>query len=361
MKNLNIAASRCAAAKSAMNKDGIDVLTVIKDENKKYLSLFDSTSYTVVLTVEKNYIVTDFRYYEAATELEPLFTVIETSAEYGLIQFLREICKAGHRVGIEAYTVSMSFAEKLVTSLPDVDLKKSDGLIEELRAVKDETELENLKIAEKIGDEAFSYILNEIHPGVSEKQVALKLELKMRELGAEALSFDVICVSGARTSLPHGIPSDKQIEKGDFVTMDFGCKYNGYCSDMTRTVAVGHVSSEQRALYDLVLEAQLAACRGAHAGMKASEVDRLARDVIEAAGYGKFFGHGLGHGVGLEIHEAPTANTRSEEILKTGMMLTIEPGVYIPEKFGVRIEDLSSIDDSGIIILSKSEKDLIIL
>lgn len=255
----------------------------------------------------------------------------------------------------------MSFAEKLMSVLPDIDLEKSDGLIEKLRAVKDEIELENLKIAERIGDEAFSYILNEIRPGISEKQIALMLELKMRALGAEALSFDVICVSGARTSLPHGRPSDKHIEKGDFVTMDFGCKYNGYCSDMTRTVAVDHVSGEQRELYELVLEAQLAACRGAHAGMRASEVDALARNIIEAAGYGKFFGHGLGHGTGLEIHEAPTANPRSEELLKTGMMLTIEPGIYIPEKFGVRIEDLSIVDDSDIIILSESEKDLIIL
>lgn len=360
-KNLDIIAGRCAAAKSAMQEKHIDVLSVIKEENKKYLSMFDSTSYTVILTAEKNYIITDFRYSEAAAELEPLFTVVETSAAYGIFEFLKDICKAGSRLGVESETVSMSFAEKLMSVLPDIDLEKSDGLIEKLRAVKDEIELENLKIAERIGDEAFSYILNEIRPGISEKQIALMLELKMRALGAEALSFDVICVSGVRTSLPHGRPSDKHIEKGDFVTMDFGCKYNGYCSDMTRTVAVDHVSGEQRELYELVLEAQLAACRGAHAGMRASEVDALARNIIEAAGYGKFFGHGLGHGTGLEIHEAPTANPRSEELLKTGMMLTIEPGIYIPEKFGVRIEDLSIVDDSDIIILSESEKDLIIL
>ena len=234
-------------------------------------------------------------------------------------------------------------------------------MLEEIRAVKDDTELSAIAMAEKIGDRAFSYILGEIKPGVSEKEIALKLELKMRELGASGLSFDTIVVSGERTSMPHGEPSDKLIENGDFVTMDFGCIFNGYCSDMTRTVAVGSVTDEQRDIYNVVLRAQKTTCDAIKAGMKGSEVDAVARKIISDAGYGECFGHGLGHGVGLEIHEAPTANTRSEEILKPKMLVTIEPGIYIPKKFGVRIEDLSIVTENGIINLTGSEKELIIL
>ena len=298
-ENMENLVYRCSAIKSAMKEKNVDMLLVVKEENKKYLSMFESTSYTLILTAEKNYIVTDFRYIEAASSLKPLYEVIKTDAKYGLFEFLQDIYKGNLKLGIESDIISLSFAEKLKNVLPHANLIKSDGMVEKLRAVKDKSEMENIANAERIGDEAFSYILDYIKPGITEREISFKLEMKMRELGAEALSFDTICVSGERTSLPHGRPSDKQIEKGDFVTMDFGCVYNGYCSDMTRTVAVGNINDEQRELYYLVLKAQLAACDGIRAGMTGKEADALSRDIISAAGYGEYFGHGLGHGVDL--------------------------------------------------------------
>ena len=198
-------------------------------------------------------------------------------------------------------------------------------------------------------------------PGEPGEEYTLRLELKMRELGASGLSFDTICVSGVRSSMPHGEPSDKLIEKGDFVTMDFGCIYHGYCSDMTRTVAVGSVTDKQRRVYETVLEAQRAAAEVMKPGVRAADVDKAARDVIDQAGFKGCFGHSLGHGTGLEIHETPFASPVSRDVLQAGMTLTDEPGIYIPGEFGVRVEDLCAITENGIINFTESEKELIIL
>lgn len=339
---------------------GPDYLVVTKEENKYYLSMFSSTSYELVIGRQKNYLLTDFRYAEAAQELSELYEVVVTKSGFSIREFLRDLGPAA--VGLEFESVSMDYYAKLVNVLAEeTEVLPFDGLIEELRAVKDEQELACIARAEEIGDKAFSLILEEIRPGVTEKELAWKLERTMRELGAEKLSFETIVVSGERSSLPHGHPGEKAIEMGDFVTMDFGCVYQGYCSDMTRTVAVGRVTQEQRRVYETVLRAQKETCDAIRAGMKASEVDGVARSIIQAEGYGDYFGHGLGHGVGLEIHEAPTANPRSREILKPGMLLTVEPGIYLPKKFGVRIEDLSCVTENGIINLTGSEKELIIL
>lgn len=354
---------RIEAAEKSMVERGINTLLIVNDNNKKYLSDFDSTSYTLIISSDENYIVTDFRYIEAAQDLEPLYKAEETEPGHSLFDFLKELAEKNGdmKLGIESTTVTLDFYEKLRKTLRGKKLYKSDGLIENIRTVKDKEELSNIARAEKIGDEAFSYILGVIRPGLTEKEIALRLELKMRELGAEGLSFETICVSGARTSMPHGRPSDKKIENGDFVTLDFGCTFNGYCSDMTRTVGVGSVSDEQKKIYDIVLRAQTTACEGIHAGMTGRQADALARDIIAAEGYAECFGHGMGHGVGLEIHESPTANPSSLDIFRSGMLITIEPGIYLPEKFGVRIEDLSIVRDSDIIILSESRKELIIL
>lgn len=351
---------RLAAFRAAISSEGIEAAIVTKEENKYYLSMFHSTSYEIVVDSEKAYLLTDFRYAEAASALDGVYEVIITNANYSILEFLKE--RGYSNVGLEFKNATIDYYARIESALPEeAAIISFDGMLEEIRAVKDDTELSSIAMAEKIGDQAFSYILGEIKPGVSEKEIALKLEMKMRELGASGLSFDTIVVSGERTSMPHGEPSDKLIENGDFVTMDFGCVFNGYCSDMTRTVAVGSVTDEQRKVYDIVLNAQKTTCDAIKAGMKASEVDAVARKIISDAGYGECFGHGLGHGVGLEIHEAPTANPRSSEILKPKMLVTIEPGIYIPKKFGVRIEDLSIVTENGIINLTGSEKDLIIL
>lgn len=352
-------AARIAEVRKLMREEGADAFLVRKKENKYYLSMFRSTSYELLITEDENYLITDFRYIEAASALEPLFRVEKTYAGRQLLDIIAE--KSINVLGLEFSDASVLFYNKLKERLPDTDIRNCDGMVEKIRAVKDEYELECTKQAERIGDKAFEYILGEIHPGASEEEIALLLELKMRELGASGLSFDTICVSGVRTSMPHGEPSEKLIEDGDLVTMDFGCIYKGYCSDMTRTVGVGHVSEKQKHVYNVVLEAQQAAINAIRAGVRASDVDKAARDVINAAGYEGCFGHSLGHGTGLEIHEAPSAGPSGSEILAENMLLTIEPGIYLPGEFGVRIEDLSIVKENGIINLTESEKKLIII
>ena len=227
--------------------------------------------------------------------------------------------------------------------------------------IKNEHEIECISKAAALGDKCFSYILGFIEPGMSEKQVADEIERFLYDNGAEGLAFDTISVSGERGCLPHGEPTDKLIQKGELVTLDFGAVIGGYCGDMTRTIAIGSISPEQRKVYEIVLEAQLAAIDFIKAGVRCFDADKIARDIITKAGYGSEYPHGLGHGVGLEVHEAPTLNAKSTEVLESNMVITIEPGIYIPNKFGVRIEDLAIVTDFGIINKVKSEKELIII
>lgn len=227
--------------------------------------------------------------------------------------------------------------------------------------IKNANEIESISKAVEIGDKCFSYILGFIKTGMSEKTVAAEIEGFLYKNGAEGLAFDTICVSGERTCLPHGEPSEKRIEKGDLITLDFGAIVDGYCGDMTRTIAMGSITDEQIRIYEVVLEAQLAALDFIKAGVSCYDADKVARDIIVKAGYGEGFVHGLGHGVGRQVHEAPTLNSKSKEILEENMVITIEPGIYILNKYGIRIEDLAIVTDFGIINKVKSEKQLIIL
>lgn len=229
------------------------------------------------------------------------------------------------------------------------------------KMVKTPDQLLRIMRAEAMGDLCFSHILDYIKVGMTELQVADEIERVLLSLGAEGLSFPTICVSGTRTEFPHGEPADKQIEEGDFVTIDMGAIVDGYCGDMTRTVAMGSVTEEQKDIYCIVYQAQMAGLEAVKAGVKCFDVDKVCRDIIEEAGYGEYYVHGTGHGVGTEVHEAPTLNTKSAEVLEEYMPVTVEPGIYIPGKFGVRIEDLAIVTDFGIINTTKSSKDLIIL
>lgn len=233
--------------------------------------------------------------------------------------------------------------------------------MEKNKIIKTEQEIASISKAVEIGDACFEHILDFIKVGISEKTVANEIERFLFAHGATGLAFDTICVSGERTAFPHGVPTDKCIEHGDFITMDFGAIVDGYCGDMTRTVAMGFVTPEQLEVYEVVLKAQMAACEAIKPGVKCFDVDKVARDIIVEAGYGEFFIHGLGHGVGTLVHEAPTLNTKSDEILAENMVVTIEPGIYIPKKFGVRIEDLAIVTSFGIMNKVKSKKELIIL
>ena len=241
------------------------------------------------------------------------------------------------------------------------DLVPATDLLWQLRMVKDEEELEAMVAAQRIAERALEDILEEIRPGVTEKEIAARLQYLMLHYGASDMSFDPIVVSGPNGSLPHGVPSEKTIQQGEFVTMDFGCVYHGYCSDMTRTVAVGFATEEMQTVYQTVLSAQEAGIAAARAGLTGREVDGAARAVISAAGYGAYVGHSFGHGVGVEILEAPNASPMNEKPLPAGAVISAEPGIYLPGRLGVRIEDVILLTETGCRNLTKAPKDLIVL
>ena len=240
-----------------------------------------------------------------------------------------------------------------------VVLSPAQALLRELRAAKSPAEQEKMRAAQRITDAVFAEMLDFIEPGMTEKRVAAELTYRQLLHGADGNSFDPIVVSGAKSSMPHGVPGENVIRKGDFLTMDFGCVYNGYCSDMTRTVVLGAASEKQQEIYNTVLRAQEAALAALRPGLSGMEIDAVARDIIKEAGYGDCFGHGLGHSVGLEIHESPNCNMRDQRILKPGMLMTVEPGIYVKDFGGVRIEDMVVITEDGYENLAHSEKKLI--
>lgn len=336
----------------------VDAVLITKPENKYYLSGFKSTNYYIVLTQKRNYLLTDFRYIESAGKKSNIFDIVPISNQYTIFDFLGEI--KADSLGIEENNITYSFYKELKKMI-SAKIVCLEGCIEKLRKIKDIYEIRNIRTAAEIADSAFNYIIEKIRPEMTEKEIATELEFHMKKNGADGLSFDMIVASGERSSLPHGVASDRIVRPGDFITLDYGCIINGYCSDMTRTVAVSYVSREQHEIYDLVRKAQEKALESIKPGKKCSEIDKTARDIISDSGYGKQFGHGLGHGVGLEIHEAPVMNALSEDVLLENMVVTVEPGIYLSDCFGVRIEDLIVVSDYGIINLTSSSKELLIL
>ena len=331
--------------------------------NIRYISGFAGTESYLYLSAERAVILTDSRYTLQA-EKEGKNCGVRTIGKgtgYGelLAQLLSEdgVRTLGFEEDALLYGTAAELQEK--SGLPAGQWKPLAGALSTLRAVKSAEEIHKIEEAERIGDAAFSYILEELKPGVTELQIAAKLEYFMKSHGAEGTSFDTIAASGLHSAMPHAVPTDKPLEKGDFVTMDFGCRYQGYCSDMTRTVVIGKADARQKEIYQVVLEAQEAALASLRPGMTGAEGDRLARAVIEEAGYGEYFGHSLGHSVGLEIHEKPALSSREETVLAPGMIETVEPGIYIPDFGGVRIEDLVVLTEDGVRNLTRSPKNLI--
>lgn len=351
--------SRIEQVRNALNENQLDGIWITKKENQIYLCDFPSSNCFLLLTKDKSYLLTDFRYIEAAKDSCPMYEIVLINNDYSEVEFLRELKLSV--IGSENDTLTVNSYCKLKKEVSCTDWKDCSGIIERIREKKDSYELDCIKRASALTDACFSHMLTKLKPGMTEKEAALEIEFYFKKHGAMGLSFDSICVSGVRSSLPHGVPTDKMLEHGDLLTMDFGCILDGYCSDMTRTVAIGSVTSEQKQVYDLVLKAQIAAIEGLKAGITCVDGDRLARDVIRDAGYGDNFGHGLGHGVGLEIHEAPTLSPRGKGVLEENMTVTIEPGIYLPQKFGIRIEDLAIVTSFGIINTVHSQKELIII
>ena len=343
-----------------MEKEGLEALLIDSPENRQYLTGFTGTAGRVLFIGKGAYFITDFRYVEQAKEQTEGYEIVEISSnfEQGLNELLQ---KDGVKMlGFESRAISHEQFLRYVEVL-EVELQRTTDLIEGLRVIKEQEEIEKIRKAVEITDAAFAHILDFIKPGVTEREIALELEFYQKRMGGEKNAFDFIVASGQRSALPHGVASEKVIEKGDFVTLDFGVFYQGYCSDLTRTVVVGEPDEKQREVYELVLKAQLAVIENVKAGMSCKEVDEIARGIIGEAGYRENFGHGLGHGIGLEIHEGPRVSFTSETILQTGMVMTNEPGIYIPGWGGVRIEDDLLITEEGCEVLNKAPKELIIL
>lgn len=355
----NIFNIRISKVKEALKVKNTDAFLVTKPENKFYISGFSSSNYYILLTESKDYLLTDFRYIESAQVLSDTFEIVRIDNEYTALKFIKE--KNFDALGIEYKSITFDFYNDLIEKSKTITTISCDNVIEEIRTIKEAWEIDKITRAAEIANKGFIHILDFIKPGVTEKQIAMELEFFLKKNGADDLSFDTIVASGKNGAMPHAIPSNKNVENGDFITMDFGVLLDHYCSDMTRTIAVGRVSERQKEVYNFVLKAQETSLSEIQIGVSTSYLDSIARNIINDAGYGEYFGHGLGHGVGLEIHEAPTLNQSSSETIKANMLVTIEPGIYIPDAFGVRIEDLAIVGESDIIIVTKVDKKLIII
>ena len=353
--------SRIQAIQSALPPKA--ALLVKSETNRFYLTGFRSSDGFVLISRDRAEFFTDSRYIEAARAVvHHLAVSLSTDASGHIKAWLA--AEDITTLYVEAGATTMRSLAALRSALDGIAITEEDTfdrLIDDLRCVKTPAELAAMRQAQKMTDDTFAYITERIAVGRTEREVMLDMEMFMRKLGSEGVAFDFIVVSGKNSSLPHGVPTDKAIEKGDFITMDFGAVVGGYRSDMTRTVAVGAVSDEQRLVYDTVLAAQTASLAAIRAGKVCKGIDKIARDLIREAGYGDCFGHGLGHSVGLDIHEMPAFNTRCETVLKTGMVMTVEPGIYLEGKFGVRIEDMVVVTENGCDNLTNSPKELIVL
>lgn len=336
---------------------------ILSEKNRKYFTQFDSSDGFLLITPKKSFLFLDFRYFEAGSKNAENCNVVLLG---NFFEQISDMLREKSQVFIETDFMSVKqfelYSDKL--SQKGITLLKDNlvtNTIRDLRSVKTEDELQKINKAQIITEKSFNEVLNYIKPGVSEREISLELEYLMKKNGAQKTSFDLITITGKKTSLPHGVPGDEVIKSGDFFTMDIGAVYDGYSSDMTRTVAVGKVSEKQQEIYDTVLKAQLSALRCVKSGVKCSDVDKSARDVISSAGYSKCFGHATGHGVGLDIHEHPVVGPKSDTILQNNMVITVEPGIYLPGEFGVRIEDMVYVTQNGYENFTKIKKELIIL
>jgi Xaa-Pro aminopeptidase len=342
-----------------------DAALIISQNNRKYLTNLETTSGYVLVTAQKAYCIVDFRYSEMAKKVVKGFEIVEFS---NINNTIKEIIEKDNlkSIMLEGEGISFKQAKQLIEQFKSYGVDaicddSLDNLLWGMRNVKSEDEIENIIKAQKITDDALSHILPLIKPGLTDKEIAVELEYFMKKKGAERMAFDMIVVSGANSSLPHGIPTDKIIENGDFLTIDMGCVVNGYNSDMTRTVAVGHATDEMKKVYDIVLKAQKAAIDYIKAGVLTCDVDKVARDIIYNSGYEGYFGHGTGHCLGIDIHESPRCAPSFKVKMRAGMVTSVEPGIYLPGKFGVRIEDIVVVTDNGTRNLTKSPKELIII
>ena len=346
--------------KQILKEKQLDAVILSNADNIRYLSGYCGDTGLLFLSERRNVIMTDFRYIYQVKAEAPGSEAVDIGNEGYSAAIARlvneENCK---RIGYEAAHLLCASMDAWKAKSAEVEFVNVEDELGDIRIIKTAYEIDQLRQAEHIGDLAFEEILNYLKPGVTELEIAARLEFSMKMHGASGNSFDPIVASGVNSSMPHAVPSAKKLETGDFVTLDFGCKYNGYCSDMTRTVVIGKASEKQKHIYDTVLQAQMAVLEQVKPGMTGMEIDAIARNVINAAGYEGCFGHGLGHGTGLNVHESPRASVKYDKPIAAGMTLTVEPGVYIKDFGGVRIEDMIVFNENGYENLTFSPKHLI--
>jgi len=351
------------AIQKKLENAGLDGFLVIDERNQRYACGFPFTDGAVLITLKNAYLFTDSRYIEAAEKLvdadvrvelfggsRPLMELIKNALRENGVQ------KPGAEEGSLPHAQWLRYEEAL--GLP---LIPAQSIFDTLRATKSPEEQQYMREAQAIAEKAFCDVLGIIRMGMTEREVAAEITYRLLKHGAEGNSFEPIAVTGANSSMPHGVPSDTPIRAGDFLTMDFGCVHKGYCSDMTRTVAIGYATDEMKTVYDTVLRAQQKGIEAARAGVLGCEIDAAARKVIEDAGFGQYFGHSFGHSLGLYIHESPNASPSSMTPMPEGAVISAEPGIYIPNKFGVRIEDVLILKKDGCENITHAPKELIIL
>ncbi|WP_163652791.1 Xaa-Pro peptidase family protein [Listeria sp. PSOL-1] len=352
--------NKLAKIQKLLAKKQMEAVLVTSEFNRRYVSGFTGTSGMALLLPNNAFFITDFRYTEQATKETEGYEVIKHQGS--IFAEVERLLKANDIKELcfeEDYVTVAEF--KMMEQAFSTLLKPLSGFFEAMREVKTEAELKAIQTACEIADAAFEHILGFIKVGMTEIEVSNELEFFMRRNGATGSSFDTIVASGYRSALPHGVASNKKIADGDFVTMDYGCYYGGYCSDMTRTIALGEPDAKLKEIYQITLAAELKVIEAIKPGMSGVEADKIARDYITSFGYGEAFGHSLGHGIGLEIHEGPNLSVKSPQMLIPGNVVTDEPGIYLPKIGGVRIEDDLLITETGCSVLTQAPKELIIL
>lgn len=349
---------RLESIRKIIRQKGLDAVWISNQVNSRYLSGFTGSSGSLLIGLKDAYLLTDFRYLSQAAEEAPEFII--TRVKEDIFKDIGELArKAGwQKVGFESKSVVYSTYTEMCEKLA-VELIPLPETTEKGRIIKSDSEIDILRRGAELLDQAFNFIQKVLRSGMSENELALELETYLRRHGAEGPSFRFIVASGKRGAMPHGIASEKIIEDGDLVTIDFGAVFEGYSTDMTRTLALKKTDRRLREIYDIVYKAQREAANSVKPGLQVNEVDAVAREVIKDAGYGDYFGHGLGHGIGLETHEQPVLNRKKKTVLRPGMVVTIEPGIYIPGLGGVRIEDMVVVTKGGVEALTKSPRELI--
>jgi Xaa-Pro aminopeptidase len=354
---------RLQKLRASIDKRGIDALLISQPENLLYFSGFTGSSGWLLISEQNAILATDFRYVEQAKEESPYFQILQIKREFrdwlpGLVSDL-----GLHNLGFEANFISYDGYHKLSEAIKSrqvsLDLVPTIGIIDQLRSIKEPEELQYIIKAVALTDAVFEQAKLIIHPGITEKETAWEIEKFLRQQGSEGIPFEIIVASGPNSALPHAQPTEKIIGSGEPVLIDMGAKINGYCSDFSRTLVLGKADKSLHEIYNIVLEAQTTAIERVESGMESSQADRLARSVVEQAGYGDAFGHGLGHGVGLAVHEFPSLGPSSSDSLADGMVFTIEPGIYLAGQGGVRIEDMVVMENGKARVLSKSKRDLL--